>query len=122
MKITSLEALALTGTPLYQRALDENRQWPDRMALMESEWSPTPFMIDVMTENRYTEIRCWCNKAFGRESSPMHGQQGVWKCGSVTMRGRTWFGFASEQLMHRFESQWRSRAIAEIKIHENNPT
>ena len=96
-------------TELYQRALRECA--PEHRDLMEEVWSPTPWMMDVNVgsgEDRRREIRHWCNRNLGPESSPIHGKEGDWHEGNVTMHGRTWYGFKSAAMMKRFDAQFHS--------------
>jgi hypothetical protein len=65
-------------------------------------------MIDVFTSNREDEIKHWCQRMFGDESSPMHGWAGAWRRANVTMHGWTWYGFKSKELMERFQAKFPS--------------
>jgi hypothetical protein len=97
------------GNALYQRACNECL--PEHRELMVEVWSPTPWMLDVNVgsgEDRRREIRHWCNRNLGHESSPIHGHEGDWHEGNVTMHGRTWYGFKTEAMMKRFEAQFPS--------------
>ena len=99
----------LLGSALFARAMkhadeDEDRE---RGELMRKVWEPTPWMLDVFdggpgVDGRELEIRNWCNRHFGRESSPIHGHAGLWHRGNVTIHGRTWYGFATKEMMERF--------------------
>lgn len=96
------------GSELYRRALTECL--PEHQELMAEVWSPTPWMLDVNVggEERRREIRNWCNRNLGPESSPIHGNEGDWHEGNVTMHGRTWYGFKTEAMAKRFEAQFNS--------------
>ena len=94
------------GTALYQRA--QNECLPEHRELMVKVWSPTPWMLDVVTEGREDEIWQWCYRHFGNESSPIHGKDGTWHRANVTMDGRTWFGFKSKMMLELFEAHFPS--------------
>lgn len=94
----------LLGTPLYQRALSETTA--EHRELMRQVWTPTPWMLDVMTEGREAEMWHWCYQLLGPESSPIHGKEGNWHRANVTMRGMTWWGFKTEAMMRRFQSEF----------------
>jgi hypothetical protein len=112
------EANAITtqdiGNDLYRRMAADDYGNEDRKALMLEVWTPTPWMIDVYEgyddegRSRERSIRNWCNHNMGRESSPIHGDHGIWHRGNVTMHGWTWYGFRSEQLMKWFQEVWPS--------------
>lgn len=105
------------GTELYQRMLGEDYRNPDIAALMLKVWTPTPFMIDVTTEGREQEMWHWCYSLFGRESSPIHGQEGGWHRANVTLRGKTWYGFRTEALMKRFQAvfpDWAKASTTDV--------
>ncbi len=78
--------------------------------LQDEVWSPTPWIIDVYTgsisSSRYNKIISWCHEVFGGESDPIRGTVGSWRCGSVTVCGRTWLGFATKEQADQFESHW----------------
>jgi hypothetical protein len=100
---------ASNGSALFARVMigaDEDKD-RERGELMHKVWNPTPWMLDVFDggpgpDGREREIRNWLNRHFGRESSPIHGHEGLWHQGNVTMHGRTWYGFATEEMMTRF--------------------
>jgi len=92
------------GTELYRKTMAEDYGDAEQKALMKSEWSPTPWMLDVFTGDLDGEIRDWCYRSLGRQSSPMHGHEGIWRRGNVTMHGRTWFGFKTKELMEQFKA------------------
>ncbi len=98
-----MTALA-NGSALFLRVMREAAADKDRERgeLMHKVWSPTPWMVDVHDAGREREIRNWCNRNLGRESSPIHGHEGLWHQGNVTMHGHTWYGFATEEMMTRF--------------------
>lgn len=85
-------------TELYQRAINECL--PEHKELMVQVWSPTPWMLDVSVgsaEERRREIRNWCNRNLGTESSPIHGNDGNWHEGGVTNQGKTWLPCGVEE-------------------------
>lgn len=82
---------------------------PEHLELTRAQWTPTPWMITAETEGREIQIHQWCCRNFGIESSPMHGKKGAWKRGSVTLRGRTWYGFASHHMLEQFKAQFDAR-------------
>ena len=92
-------------SPLFLNQIANHRD-----PLMRKVWGGTPWMIDVVTGNidsdRYQEMRDWCNVQFGRESWPLHGRFGNWQFGGATVMGSTWIGFATEEMMKRFEERW----------------
>ena len=98
------------GNRLYHRSLIECK--PEHRELMAEVWSPTPWMLDVVTEGREDEIWQWCYRHFGSESSPIHKKEGTWHRGSVTMRGRTWFGFKSKMMLELFEAHFPQPNVA----------
>lgn len=93
-----------TGTALYHRMLVAEYATPNQQELVCEVWKPTPWVYDVKTGDRYEEIRRWCNTNLGHESSPIHSQPGQWHFASVTMRGWTWVGFATETIAKRFQA------------------
>ena len=97
-----IEKTICEGTDLYHRTMAADYGDPERNELMKSEWTPTPWMIDVQVDDNRDEIRHWCYQNLGRESSPMHGHEGAWKQASVTLLGSSWFGFKTEAMMERF--------------------
>jgi len=96
------------GTELYRKTIAADYGDAEQKALMKSEWSPTPWMLDVCHGDQESEILDWCYRTFGRQSSPMHGHDGTWRRGNVTMHGRTWFGFKSKMMLDLFEAQFPS--------------
>ena len=116
-------ALLGDGTELYRRTMTQDYGDSERAALMEKVWTPTPWMIDVVTEGREQEIWHWCYHTFGPESSPIHKKVGNWRRSCVTMRGRTWFGFKTKALMERFEAEFPSpnvgSRLSQPKEHKN---
>jgi hypothetical protein len=101
-----MTADATTGTELYRRSMAQYT--PELSDLMLKVWSPTPWMVDVITDGREQEIWQWCYRAFGPESSPIHGKVGNWHRANVTIHGKTWFGFKTEAMMQRFQEQFPS--------------
>lgn len=94
----------MEGAQLFQ-SLD--RMVPSEyVAVTIEQWQPTPYMVDVYTDGRIVEIRNWCFQSLGSESSPMHGQLGIWRQSYVTMSGRSWFGFSSEAIMNKFTERF----------------
>lgn len=100
------ETQRIEGTEIFRRLGEESREDIRRINL--EVWSPTPWMIDVLTSDRERRIRNWCYIHFGPESSPIHDKHGIWRQSNVTMHGYCWFGFASEELMNRFLAQFPS--------------
>ncbi|MGL3208729.1 hypothetical protein [Bradyrhizobium sp. BR 1433] len=100
----------MTGTPLFQRTIAFDYGTADRGEIMREVWTPTPWMIDVWVghyrEGREDEILRWCYQQFGQMSSPIHGLAGSWHRGSATIAGWTWFGFADEATLQRFQQRW----------------
>ena len=95
-----------TGSELYQRVIA-----PKDDELMHRVWDGTSYMVDAYTGSisnfgRYREIKDWCREQFGDEAWPIHGQPGNWHSGSATIDGRTWMGFATEDMMRRFVERW----------------
>jgi hypothetical protein len=91
-------------TELYTTAIDGCM--PEHRERMIQVWSPTPWMLDVKVMDRRREIRRWCNRSLGPESSPIHGHNGNWREGGVIVNGKTWFGFKTEEMMKQFEAQF----------------
>lgn len=79
---------------------------PDLHEILEKVWTPTPWMVNVEDKDREIEINNWCNRNLGRESSPIHNKNGLWHKGNVTMYGKTWYGFATEEIMGRFVEEF----------------
>lgn len=68
-------------------------------------WQHTPFMLDVMDDNLRHEIRNWCNHEIGSEAFH-HSDKGAWRTGNVTMKGRTWYGFKTAELLNKFVEKY----------------
>ena len=100
------------ATELYQRTITYDYGDEDRRALMEEVWSGTPWMLNVFTgscnEDRDLEIRDWCHEHLGDEAWPIHGRPGAWQRGGATIYGWTWYGFAKEEDMLRFQEAFPS--------------
>lgn len=99
----------MIGTALFQRTIAFNYGDAERGQIMREVWTPTPWMLDVYVGDLYgreDEILRWCRHALGPESSPIHGRAGSWHRGSATIFGWTWFGFADETTMRRFQERW----------------
>ena len=102
------------GTELYQRTMAEWASEDDGGELMRQVWSPTPWMISVDVgignDERRREIRNWCNRNLGNETIPYgaHRQGGAWNEGSVTIIGKTWYGFKTKEMMERFQQRFPS--------------
>lgn len=92
------------GNELYRRVIQKSL--PAHRESMVTEWSPTPWMLDVVTEGREHEIRDWCYTRFGPSSSPMHGRSGAWRRSWVTLHGRSWFGFQNREMLEQFAVQF----------------
>ncbi len=100
-----------TGTSLYRdHVLNYDYGSREANELMKMVWSATPWMLEVNTESvcdpRYDEIAEWCRETLGREASPIHGIDGHWQRGRVTVDGWTWYGFATEEMMRQFIEKW----------------
>jgi hypothetical protein len=95
-------------TALYQRMASDNYNGDRQMKdLMLKVWSPTPWMLDVPdsvdgADNLRHFINNWCNQNLGRESYPLHGIEGNWHRGGVTINGLTWYGFKTKEIMEKF--------------------
>jgi hypothetical protein len=107
------------GTDLYRKTMSEDYGDPKLLELQRKVWSPTPWMIDVYEgdgRDKEREIRNWCLRNLGTESSPIHDRdigevyahERVWHRGNVTMHGWTWYGFKTEAMMKRFQEAWPS--------------
>ena len=96
------------GTDLYHREMQQADADPnqERGLIRRKVWSPTPWMVDVFEGDSEDDIRNWCYHQFGQESSPIHGDTGLWHRGSVTMYWRTWYGFATKEIMDSFLERW----------------
>lgn len=98
------------ASELYHRMLEYDYGDDDRRDLMEKVWSGTPWMVDTFTDginsHREREITEWCRAEFGDEAWPIHGRPGTWHRGGATIHGWTWFGFDTEEKMHRFCERW----------------
>jgi len=102
------EPIPCDGTDLYRRTMAADYGDAERNELMKSEWTPTPWMIDAQVGDNREEIRSWCYRNLGGESSPMHRHLGAWKQASVTLHGKSWFGFRTKAIMERFELAYTS--------------
>lgn len=100
------------ATDLYRRSTEwaEKRQDPRGLALHHKVWDATPWMVNAYTgrigDERDAEIREWCSEQFGDEAWPIHGRPGLWHRGGGTVNGWTWIGFATQEMMDRFEAAW----------------
>jgi hypothetical protein len=94
------------GTAIFRRLPE--LVMPEHREVTIREWSPTPFMEDVMSTDREDEMIRWCQQQFGPESSPMHKRNGRWRRSLVTIHGWCWFGFETEELMNRFVERFPS--------------
>src|SRR5579872_6301879 len=101
MTETKAEA-QISGTDLYHQTMATQYASEKQAALMHEVWDPTPWMVDAITVNREAEMIAWCHRVMGPESSPIHGKGGSWHRGNVTLRGRTWFGFQTKELLEAF--------------------
>jgi len=79
---------------------------PDMKATLIKAWAPTPFMIDVELKDQETAMMLWCRNHFGFENGFRHSELGIWRRAYVTLRGRSWFGFATENLLNQFKRQF----------------
>lgn len=104
--------MSIDGSPLYERVMacadrDEDRE---RAALSRKVWNGTPWMLNVNGGSpggdQTREIILWCREHFGDEAWPIHSEAGNWQRGSATVYGWTWYGFATEQMMQKFQAKW----------------
>ena len=95
----------INGSDLYNRVIIKFDN-----SLMHKVWDNTPWMINVFTDDsdseRRNEICHWCNDNFGKEAWPIHGFDGNWHQGGATIDGWTWIGFATKNMMEKFETVW----------------
>lgn len=100
------------GNELYQRTITFDYGDPERRSLVEKVWSGTPWMVNAYTgscgDDRDCEMRDWCFEHFGNEAWPIHGKPGKWHRSGATINGWTWFGFATQEMMRRFEEAFPS--------------
>lgn len=94
----------LDGTDFYRRYIHKAEH--EHADVLKREWQPTPWVIDVHTGDRFNEMREWCLRTMGRDSSPMHGSFGMWKFANVTMIGNTWVGFETPKAMWAFQARF----------------
>lgn len=100
------------GTELYHRAIEWSRTNLDDKGhkLTLKCWQPHPWMVNAFTgpcgERRDLEMREWCAEQFGDEAWPIHGKTGDWYRGGATVFGWTHFGFATKDMMDRFNERW----------------
>lgn len=102
------------GNALYQIAISECL--PEHRELQVKVWSPTPWMVDLFVGNddlRRRRIRNWCNHTIGRESLPLQDISGNWHEGGVTIQGKTWFGFKTQEMMNAVAEQFPAPVITE---------
>lgn len=100
-------------TPLYSRMFEVLEA--DKHELMHKVWDPTPWIINVETLSPSTEegirrwdiMRDWLISNIGVESYTIHGYVGAWHRGGATVCGWTFFGFATEDMMHKFVEQFK---------------
>ena len=101
------------GTEIYHSFMDSLEQSdPELLLINQKVWSPTPWVLDVYTDSLGSSkgigLRKWLEEHLGPESSPIHGMEGRWHFGYVTIYGWIWIGFASEQEMEQFIEAWGS--------------
>ena len=98
------------GSALYCSVMES--EYADE--LMHQVWDATPWMVDAITgginSDRWREVMEWCHEQFGPEAWPIHGKAGDWHTGGATISGRTWIGFATEQMMERF-IVWQNKEL-----------
>lgn len=100
------------ATDLYHRMLAFDYEDAERADLMRKVWQDTPWMIDVWSgghsrhRDREMDILHWCHETFGQQASPIHNRPGTWQRGGATIHGWTWFGFATEADMLKFQERW----------------
>ena len=106
-----------SGTALYRQVIAYDYGNDDLRDLVREAWSQTPWMVDAHTGGslddpiREAEIRSWCTENFGPEHNPWAGPHGKWQRGSATIHGRTWMGFATEDMMQQFIERWPPEAF-----------
>lgn len=101
------------ATELYRQIMEWSARKlnADGIALMHKAWDRTPWMVDAHTGptvgwGRDRNMRLWCEEAFGPEAWPIHHRPGSWFRSGVTVEGRTWFGFETEEMMKMFLAAW----------------
>ena len=99
------------GSALYGRVIA-----PSNDPLMHKVWDETPWMLNAYTDSvnteRWEDIMQWCKAEFGFEASPIHDLEGKWHVGGATIYGWTWIGFATEEMITRFEERWPNTKIS----------
>lgn len=97
-------AATSNGSELFFRVMKHSDD------LMRKVWNGTPWMIEAFTgghdDARWVEMAAWCEKHCGAEAWPIHGYPGKWHRGGATINGFTWLGFASEEMMKKFQAAW----------------
>lgn len=102
----------LVGTHLFRELVRAAADGGGRADIITMKvWQATPWMVNTYTgsicnHGRYADINDWCRENFGDESHPISGQVGKWHCGSATIMGWTWMGFAEEEMMKTFVEKW----------------
>ena len=100
----------MTGTKLYQHALNSADDNACSRQPMEKVWKGTPYMVDAFTSftnsNRFKEIYRYCCEQFGDEASPIHNKSGNWHIDGTTVYGWTWIGFKTQEMLEQFMVAW----------------
>jgi len=112
----------MTGTQLFQNAMEYDYGDKNRAKLMHNVWKDTPYMVDAWTgstaANRDYEMLEWCYYHFGDQHYPIHGKPGDWQRGGATINGWTWYGFRTAKQLKQFLDHWRDAEwIAKEKTH-----
>ena len=98
------------GTDLYQEIIAFNHGDDVSNRLAHMAWDSTPFVVNVFTGevggDRFRKIGRWCSEKFGNEAWPLHGRNGSWYRGCVTIFGWAWFGFSTAEQLKQFLEQW----------------
>lgn len=101
------------GTDLFDRMLAFNYEDAERADLMRKVWTQTPFMADVLTgtvcDDTYNVMQGWCYEHIGPPCRPIHGHEGDWQFGGVTIHGWTWIGFATQEQLDAFLAAFPGR-------------
>lgn len=100
---------SVSGSELFRKAIIAHPYLDDDMRELQLKvWSPTPWMLDSYAEDEEQEriMWQWCRTQYGQECSVIHGNDGLWQRGNVTLHGWTWYGFHTEEAMDRFADQF----------------
>lgn len=87
------------GSDVFRKAIAPSNKYGRTIFEM---WRRVPWIVNFYVDGKEIEIRNWLNRSIGREYDEVLFPTGFWLRSPVTMRGRCWYGFATEQMLNRF--------------------